>query len=149
MHQGGDVEKFFIAGGFAVTHANSVTDLSVTEAFPLGDFDEASVKVPTYVPSYFTCLHALFADVLYLPSCAVCSIDCSVYNPLYQNFQPCHLCIIHHTNTHTATTTTLPHQTNYAEAVKNSTQGDEAAQAAAKIEAATMQALGRAMGVTL
>ena len=63
MHKGGDVEKFFVAGGFAVTHANSVTDLSVTEAFPLGDLDESAVKV-TYVHtlthSHPHTLHALF-----------------------------------------------------------------------------------------
>jgi F0F1-type ATP synthase epsilon subunit len=44
MHKGGDIEKFFIPGGFAVTHENSVTDLSVPEAFPLSEFDDAAVK---------------------------------------------------------------------------------------------------------
>jgi len=37
-------EKFFVPGGFSVTNSNSVTDISVTEAFSMDDFDESSVK---------------------------------------------------------------------------------------------------------
>ena len=44
IHTGGETEKFFVAGGFALTHANSVTDVSVTEAFPLADLDEAAIR---------------------------------------------------------------------------------------------------------
>jgi F-type H+-transporting ATPase subunit delta len=40
----GDTEKFFVSGGFAVTHADSVQDVSVPEAFPLSEFDPAVVK---------------------------------------------------------------------------------------------------------
>ena len=62
----GETDKYFISGGFALTHANSVTvisyysstallyyvlycvlcmqDVSVSEAFPLTDFDETAVK---------------------------------------------------------------------------------------------------------
>eukprot|EP00595_Chromulina_sp_UTEXLB2642_P001442 CAMPEP_0196765398 /NCGR_PEP_ID=MMETSP1095-20130614/8576_1 /TAXON_ID=96789 ORGANISM="Chromulina nebulosa, Strain UTEXLB2642" /NCGR_SAMPLE_ID=MMETSP1095 /ASSEMBLY_ACC=CAM_ASM_000446 /LENGTH=152 /DNA_ID=CAMNT_0042123363 /DNA_START=89 /DNA_END=547 /DNA_ORIENTATION=+ len=40
----GETEQFFIPGGFAITHANSVTDLSTPEAFPLSDFDPAEVR---------------------------------------------------------------------------------------------------------
>lgn len=43
-HTSGESEQFFIPGGFAITHANSVTDVSVTEAFPLADFDADIVK---------------------------------------------------------------------------------------------------------
>ena len=44
IHTGGEAEKFFVAGGFALTHANSVTDVSVTEAYPLADLDEAAIR---------------------------------------------------------------------------------------------------------
>lgn len=44
IHTGGETEKFFVAGGFALTHANSVTDVSVTEAYPLADLDEAAIR---------------------------------------------------------------------------------------------------------
>ena len=43
-HVGGETEKFFIPGGFAITHDNNVTDVSVSEAYPLSDFDEAGVR---------------------------------------------------------------------------------------------------------
>ena len=44
IHTGGETEKFFLAGGFSLTHANSVTDVSVTEAVPLGELDEAAIR---------------------------------------------------------------------------------------------------------
>jgi F0F1-type ATP synthase epsilon subunit len=44
IHKGGDVEKFFVSGGFAISHDNNVTDISVSEAFPLSDFDEGAIK---------------------------------------------------------------------------------------------------------
>lgn len=59
----GETEKFFVAGGFALTHPNSVTvsicqsflhgiisycyclqDISVPEAYALADFDEQAIK---------------------------------------------------------------------------------------------------------
>eukprot|EP01031_Cornospumella_fuschlensis_P026259 gene26259-31724_t len=44
IHVGGAQEKFFVSGGFALTRDNSVTDVSVPEAVPLSDIDEAAVK---------------------------------------------------------------------------------------------------------
>ena len=44
IHTAGEIEKFFVAGGFALTHANSVTDVSVTEAFPLAELDESAIR---------------------------------------------------------------------------------------------------------
>merc|ERR1712151_958599 len=34
-----EVEKFFVAGGFSITHANSVTDISCPEAVKLDELD--------------------------------------------------------------------------------------------------------------
>lgn len=39
-----NVEKFFTAGGFAFTHANSTTDLACVELVKLEDIDEAEAK---------------------------------------------------------------------------------------------------------
>lgn len=44
LHDGTEITKFFIAGGFAFVHANSVTDVCVTEAASLDKFDHAAVK---------------------------------------------------------------------------------------------------------
>eukprot|EP00596_Hydrurales_sp_CCMP1899_P010688 CAMPEP_0119034956 /NCGR_PEP_ID=MMETSP1177-20130426/1962_1 /TAXON_ID=2985 /ORGANISM="Ochromonas sp, Strain CCMP1899" /LENGTH=145 /DNA_ID=CAMNT_0006992799 /DNA_START=117 /DNA_END=554 /DNA_ORIENTATION=+ len=45
IHLNGDTEKFFVSGGFSVTHKDSlVTDVSVTEAVPLEDLDESAIK---------------------------------------------------------------------------------------------------------
>ena len=38
------MEKLFIPGGFALTHSNNHTDVSVPEAVPLEDIDASSVK---------------------------------------------------------------------------------------------------------
>mmetsp|Transcript_26670 Transcript_26670/g.83437 ORF Transcript_26670/g.83437 Transcript_26670/m.83437 type:complete len:169 (-) Transcript_26670:1457-1963(-) len=44
-HKGSDeVEKFFVSGGFALTHEDSTTDISVPEVVRLEDIDEAAVK---------------------------------------------------------------------------------------------------------
>jgi len=40
----GNVDNYFISGGFALTHENNVTDISVPEAFALSDLDENQVK---------------------------------------------------------------------------------------------------------
>ena len=39
-----DPEKFFVSGGFALSHANSVTDLSCIEAVKLDDLDMEAAK---------------------------------------------------------------------------------------------------------
>ena len=45
LHGGGeDPEKFFVSGGFALTHESSVTDISAVEAFKLDDIDPEAVK---------------------------------------------------------------------------------------------------------
>jgi len=44
VHAGGEMEKFFVAGGFSMTNAESVTDVSVTEAVPLDELDESAIK---------------------------------------------------------------------------------------------------------
>eukprot|EP00607_Mallomonas_marina_P001501 CAMPEP_0182427686 /NCGR_PEP_ID=MMETSP1167-20130531/18984_1 /TAXON_ID=2988 /ORGANISM="Mallomonas Sp, Strain CCMP3275" /LENGTH=120 /DNA_ID=CAMNT_0024610109 /DNA_START=188 /DNA_END=550 /DNA_ORIENTATION=- len=44
FHLSGESVKYFIPGGFAITHANSVTDISVPEAVNLADFEESTVK---------------------------------------------------------------------------------------------------------
>jgi len=44
IHTSGETEKFFVPGGFALTHANNVTDVSVTECVPISEIDEAAVR---------------------------------------------------------------------------------------------------------
>lgn len=44
IHTNGESEKFFVPGGFALTHADSVTDVSVTECVPVAEIDEAAVR---------------------------------------------------------------------------------------------------------
>jgi len=44
LHDGADVSKFFISGGFAFVHGNSVTDVCALEAAPLDQFDQTAVK---------------------------------------------------------------------------------------------------------
>ena len=39
-----DPEKFFVSGGFALTHANSITDISAVEAVKLDDIDVAAAQ---------------------------------------------------------------------------------------------------------
>jgi len=44
LHDGAtDPEKYFVAGGYSVTHANSVTDISCPEAVKIEDIDAAAV----------------------------------------------------------------------------------------------------------
>jgi len=45
LHDGTDVKKFFVSGGFAFVHPNSITDICAVEAAPLEEFDGAAVKV--------------------------------------------------------------------------------------------------------
>lgn len=44
IHTTGTEEKFFVPGGFALTNADSVTDVSVTEAVPLAELDPSAIK---------------------------------------------------------------------------------------------------------
>eukprot|EP00545_Synedropsis_sp_CCMP1620_P014549 CAMPEP_0119013054 /NCGR_PEP_ID=MMETSP1176-20130426/7791_1 /TAXON_ID=265551 /ORGANISM="Synedropsis recta cf, Strain CCMP1620" /LENGTH=136 /DNA_ID=CAMNT_0006966103 /DNA_START=127 /DNA_END=537 /DNA_ORIENTATION=+ len=39
MHAEGEAEKYFVAGGYALTHENSVTDITCPEAVKLDDLD--------------------------------------------------------------------------------------------------------------
>ncbi|CAM9369730.1 unnamed protein product [Discosporangium mesarthrocarpum] len=45
IHEPGqEAEKFFVSAGFALTHANSVTDVTAIEAVRVDELDEAAVK---------------------------------------------------------------------------------------------------------
>lgn len=39
VHEGKDVTKYFVSGGFAFVHANSFTDIIAVEAVPLDQID--------------------------------------------------------------------------------------------------------------
>mmetsp|Transcript_20854 Transcript_20854/g.37879 ORF Transcript_20854/g.37879 Transcript_20854/m.37879 type:complete len:164 (+) Transcript_20854:54-545(+) len=43
FHEDGETEKYFCPGGFALTHPNSVTDISCPEAIKLDDIDQGAV----------------------------------------------------------------------------------------------------------
>lgn len=45
LHGGADVQRYFVSGGFAFVHPNSVTDICAVEAARLDEFDPAAVKV--------------------------------------------------------------------------------------------------------
>mmetsp|Transcript_19673 Transcript_19673/g.25346 ORF Transcript_19673/g.25346 Transcript_19673/m.25346 type:complete len:165 (+) Transcript_19673:107-601(+) len=42
--EGSDAEKYFVAGGYAMTHGNSTTDVVCPEAVKLDDLDSAAVS---------------------------------------------------------------------------------------------------------
>jgi F-type H+-transporting ATPase subunit delta len=44
LHDGTDITKYFVSGGFAFVHPNSVTDICVLEAATLDQFDSTAVK---------------------------------------------------------------------------------------------------------
>ena len=44
VHEGSEVTKYFVSGGFAFVHANSVTDIVVVEAVPVSNIDPALVQ---------------------------------------------------------------------------------------------------------
>jgi F-type H+-transporting ATPase subunit delta len=44
LHDGPDITKYFVSGGFAFVHPNSVTDICVLEAATLDQFDTTAVK---------------------------------------------------------------------------------------------------------
>lgn len=44
LHDGADIQKYFVSGGFAFVHPNSVTDICVLEAATLDQFDTTAVK---------------------------------------------------------------------------------------------------------
>jgi F-type H+-transporting ATPase subunit delta len=39
-----EFEKYFVSGGFSLSHGNSVTDISALEAVKVEDLDETAVK---------------------------------------------------------------------------------------------------------
>eukprot|EP00804_Cyclotella_cryptica_P008556 CCRYP_007555-RA/>CCRYP_007555-RA protein AED:0.32 eAED:0.32 QI:446/1/1/1/1/1/2/2618/166 len=43
-HEGGESEKYFVAGGFSLTHEGSTTDIVCPEAVKLDDIDSAAVQ---------------------------------------------------------------------------------------------------------
>jgi len=43
-HESGDPEKYFVAGGFSLTHDNSTTDVVCPEAVKVDDIDSAAVQ---------------------------------------------------------------------------------------------------------
>lgn len=44
LHDGTDITKYFVSGGFAFVHPNSTTDICVLEAATLDQFDSTAVK---------------------------------------------------------------------------------------------------------
>ncbi|VFQ81104.1 unnamed protein product [Cuscuta campestris] len=44
VHEGNDVTKYFVAGGFAFVHVNSFADIVAIEAVPLDQIDPAQVQ---------------------------------------------------------------------------------------------------------
>ncbi|CAN8267222.1 unnamed protein product [Cochlearia groenlandica] len=44
VHEGTDVKKYFVGGGFAFLHANSVADIIAIEAVPLENIDPSQVQ---------------------------------------------------------------------------------------------------------
>lgn len=44
VHEGNDVTKYFISGGFAFIHANSIADIIAVEAVPVDQIDASSVQ---------------------------------------------------------------------------------------------------------
>lgn len=44
VHEGNDVTKYFLSGGFAFIHANSIADIIAVEAVPLDQIDANLVQ---------------------------------------------------------------------------------------------------------
>ncbi|CAK7356227.1 unnamed protein product [Dovyalis caffra] len=44
VHEGNDVKKYFLSGGFAFVHANSVADIVAVDAVPIDHIDENLVQ---------------------------------------------------------------------------------------------------------
>lgn len=44
VHEGNDVSKYFVSGGFAFIHANSVADVIAAEAVPIDQIDPSLVQ---------------------------------------------------------------------------------------------------------
>ncbi|CAI9091939.1 OLC1v1027060C1 [Oldenlandia corymbosa var. corymbosa] len=44
VHSSNDVKKYFVSGGFAFIHANSVADIIAVEAVPIDQFDQSLVQ---------------------------------------------------------------------------------------------------------
>lgn len=49
LHDGTEITKFFVSGGFAFVHPNSTTDICVLEAATLDQFDTTAVKTALQV----------------------------------------------------------------------------------------------------
>lgn len=49
LHDGTDVTKYFVSGGFAFVHPNSTADICVLEAATLDQFDNTAVKTALQV----------------------------------------------------------------------------------------------------
>ncbi|KAI5064338.1 hypothetical protein GOP47_0021008 [Adiantum capillus-veneris] len=44
VHEGSEVTQYFVSGGFAFVHPNSVADVTVVDAYPLDVFDPEEVR---------------------------------------------------------------------------------------------------------
>lgn len=44
VHEGNDTTKYFVSGGFAFIHANSITDIVAVEAVPIDQIDPERVQ---------------------------------------------------------------------------------------------------------
>ena len=44
VHEGSEVKQYFVSGGFAFVHPNSVADVTVVDASPLDWFDPEEVR---------------------------------------------------------------------------------------------------------
>jgi len=44
MHNGGDVEEYFVSGGFCIGHDDSTADITCPEAVKLDELDEAAIR---------------------------------------------------------------------------------------------------------
>lgn len=68
LHDGADVTKYFVSGGFAFVHPNSVTDICVLEAATLDQFDSTAVKQALQVrPAFVSVVYILTARAVVKP----------------------------------------------------------------------------------
>jgi len=62
LHEGTEVTKYFVSGGFAFVHPNSVTDICVLEAATLDQFDSTAVKTALTVSMGFGAVSKLCGE---------------------------------------------------------------------------------------